>query len=301
MQLQTAKFTAKDAGFFGVGLSVVGARKWLDASRDGALLAHDLLEHVNGIEAIGTVHDELTALGAYWYVRGQHGQVNGEDRTIDPIEPLSREVARQIGLCTPYGARFSKAAVWRAVSDAEREAPGPWDQALCRVANSAPGFSPVSKAFVTQRADDALHYMRRGARLASEKYGDAFGVNRLFWKISHALQPHANGASMGEEFEMAYSLESVVVRRTREAKPILRYTAFYGDATTVDSDLVASMAKLKEVMSAARVWKKTGTMSGGTAVQLQNMPRIEATAKTYSAKVHGPKHAQRNVYKEARA
>lgn len=42
---------------------------------DGVLIAHDLLEHQNGLSEIGTVWDELEALGGIWQVRGRTGDM----------------------------------------------------------------------------------------------------------------------------------------------------------------------------------------------------------------------------------
>ena len=41
----------------------------------GILVAHDLIEHVNGIEMIGGLGDELMALGGIWETRGQWGDM----------------------------------------------------------------------------------------------------------------------------------------------------------------------------------------------------------------------------------
>lgn len=50
-------------------------RAWGDDQEwmNGRLLAHDVVEHVNGYRNIGTVEDELQALGASWYTRGRWG------------------------------------------------------------------------------------------------------------------------------------------------------------------------------------------------------------------------------------
>ena len=39
----------------------------------GNLAAHDIVEHLDGVENIGPVEDELQALAAVWYCRGQFG------------------------------------------------------------------------------------------------------------------------------------------------------------------------------------------------------------------------------------
>jgi hypothetical protein len=46
-------------------------------SSSGMLVAHDILEHQNGIKSIGSIGDELEALGGMWYVRGRFGSLGG--------------------------------------------------------------------------------------------------------------------------------------------------------------------------------------------------------------------------------
>lgn len=43
------------------------------SSNDPLLLAHDFLEHPNGLDSIGSIDDEMQALGGIWFVRGQFG------------------------------------------------------------------------------------------------------------------------------------------------------------------------------------------------------------------------------------
>lgn len=65
------------------------------ADRDGTLIAHDLLEHVNGAANIGTVWDELEALGAIWYVRARHGDLlTGRPNYHSPESNLASDVSR---------------------------------------------------------------------------------------------------------------------------------------------------------------------------------------------------------------
>lgn len=41
----------------------------------GMMIAHDVMEHINGFHRMGPVWDELEALGAIWQVRGRHGSL----------------------------------------------------------------------------------------------------------------------------------------------------------------------------------------------------------------------------------
>jgi len=50
------------------------------AATEGELIAHDILEHQNGLSAIGSVDDELEALGGLYFVRGWSGQLRRDGR-----------------------------------------------------------------------------------------------------------------------------------------------------------------------------------------------------------------------------
>lgn len=78
-----------------LGLKVDGVRTFdgMVATMDGRLIAHDIVEHQNGPGEIGSVWDELQALGGLWYTRGQFGEiVSGRGDYMDPFDVISREV-----------------------------------------------------------------------------------------------------------------------------------------------------------------------------------------------------------------
>lgn len=51
---------------------------------DGYLLAHDIVEHVNGINEIGGIGEELQALGGFWRTRGQYGDIRRDRSQYNP-------------------------------------------------------------------------------------------------------------------------------------------------------------------------------------------------------------------------
>lgn len=90
-------FKDDNTGELGFGLTDMPRHEQTNAATDGALIAHDLIEHVNGAEAIGSIDDELEALGAIWYVRGQHGELfrNREVRSAYTVfENIGSDIAR---------------------------------------------------------------------------------------------------------------------------------------------------------------------------------------------------------------
>jgi len=71
-------------------------------STAGYMLAHDLFEHVNGIDRIGSVGDEIEALGAMYFVRGWNGNVfDGSEephhrrRYISPEQDIASDIEQQ--------------------------------------------------------------------------------------------------------------------------------------------------------------------------------------------------------------
>ena len=64
------------------------------------LIAHDIIEHVNGIDQIGGIGEELQAMGGLWNTRGQWGVL---DR--DSYSPYSAEQSVGYEICE-LGRRF---------------------------------------------------------------------------------------------------------------------------------------------------------------------------------------------------
>lgn len=61
----------------------------LSFTTSGILIAHDLVEHVNGMSSIGSISDELEACGGVWFVRGQN-------YAISQYHPPHHDVASDI-------------------------------------------------------------------------------------------------------------------------------------------------------------------------------------------------------------
>ncbi len=66
------------------------------AAFDGLVVAHDVMEHLNGPEKIGSVWDEFIALGAMWFIRGS--SLGGP--IYSPTDSLMEEIKR--AACTYF-------------------------------------------------------------------------------------------------------------------------------------------------------------------------------------------------------
>jgi len=104
-----------------LGLIVDGLKQLSNefmATTEGLIIAHDLIEHQNGIKAIGSIDDELEALGACWWIRGQWGLLR-EGSYNSPEEGLARDVGH-------LGEIFCRGVEFRTY--VPRTRPGEWNE-----------------------------------------------------------------------------------------------------------------------------------------------------------------------------
>lgn len=66
----------RELGELGLMLETTRMIEYPMVATSGLLVAHDILEHQRGADKIGTIGDELVALGGVWYVRGRWGEIS---------------------------------------------------------------------------------------------------------------------------------------------------------------------------------------------------------------------------------
>lgn len=265
--MQTVRLKVK-GGMFSLGLIAEDMRNWLDPASSGDIVAHDALEHCNGYKAIGSVHDELQALGAITFVRaGQY-----------PPITLGREAARQVAH-TLENRRlgFQKRAVWRPVVDAERETACANDAELISIVVHARTAESKHVATLAERGDDILHYLRMGWRKTQERFGTPTAAREQFNAIHNAVDPWTWDLRLGEKYDLTWGDGKATCVRVGEAQrqgpvqPSVKRLFIYKDESFTTH--VAKIAALK----GAKVAKTVST-----------------------AKRYGPENMQRNVYREGR-
>lgn len=168
-------------GELGLALAAVDIPDQPMVDVDGINIAHDIVEHVNGFARIGTIADELEALGAIWYVRGQWGRLCGER---EPELGIARDVTRMwedyaAGVCFPTEHALAKKTRRHCYAE----------DALRTIIAEA-GLPREAKRY----ADAVLILMRTGYAKARRKYEPRgrFFANSLFWSIQEAVAPHAS-------------------------------------------------------------------------------------------------------------
>lgn len=205
-------FRDDNTGEVGLGFAGVARHDEMNAASEGLLIAHDLIEHVNGLAAIGGIDDELEALGGIWYVRGQHGELRrGFDRAsiYSIAENIAGDVTRMFRDWVYQDCPQMKyLPVTRAVT-AEQDIA---DTLEASDESYLDNFDDDQKAEARSKwpayRAEALVRMRAGyskARRKWERHG-RYAANTQFWAIAKAVDDAIKFGDMfeGSRFTLRY-------------------------------------------------------------------------------------------------
>lgn len=176
------------------------------ADLEGRLIAHDLIEHVNGHRNIGSVGDELEALGAVWFTRGHLSDITRGKYAgyYTPESSLSTDIAEMyryyrymgFGMPVPYMS---------AEENLEEPMRAMMREAIEHIKAESDNFR--------QERDDVgrflfavRHFMRSGyCKQATRHDGNEYQANNMFWSIAAAVEDVAKHVEYeGQEFALEY-------------------------------------------------------------------------------------------------
>lgn len=181
----------------------------LNIATSGDLIAHDIVEHVNGIEAIGTRGDELMALGAMWHVRGKYGDITRDPNrySYTPFETLVADLHREWldYVAGSYDFGIPLAHLKRRNIDDE-ELPvikDALDEVRGTILNEAKEEPDWDMDELEPFLDMALTLICEGY-YRSEQKGDGKERNELFWAIHNELQGKLQYGDYGDVIYLSY-------------------------------------------------------------------------------------------------
>lgn len=199
------------------------------AANEGLLIAHDLLEHQQGLQRIGSIGDELIACGGIWYVRGQHADIrrDGMGSALSTEENVAGDV---VNMGQMYVTNEQQMLHIRPPS---RKPACEADESIDEVIRcSREGLKgelecsyPDGETYDIARREKYLKLagwlMRRGYNMARRRFerGDRsrYYANTMFWNIAEAVDQHCRHLEYeGQRFRLCYGGDGALCKEIWE-------------------------------------------------------------------------------------
>lgn len=174
------------------------------AASTGDLVAHDLIEHVNGMEKIGSIGDELMALGGIWHTRGRHGDMWRNSQSIaTPYEDMASDIAN-MGRDYVLGKKFN--------FPVPNTKPHIIDDDITDMFDCVKwqdNLEPDERNY--QRESDYLkatrHFIRRGYNMQCKRFGTGSLSNTIYRVIEETVNKSMNWVEFeGQQFILNWSI-----------------------------------------------------------------------------------------------
>jgi hypothetical protein len=176
-------------------------------ANESSLIAHDLLEHVNGLGKIGSLDDELEALAGVWFIRGQHGNLrrDGGGSRYTPQDNIASDVLNMARIYN-NGVNFrTKVPKTKACSEDDNfnEIIQKAKDDVCDEIDS----DDINQARLDVYFNACLHYMRKGWAKVQRRFkrysSNQFYANNLFWNIEQALRDYMQPYYEGQQLKLS--------------------------------------------------------------------------------------------------
>ena len=179
-------------------------------ANEGLLIAHDIIEHVNGLSKIGTIADELQAIAGVWLTRGQHGEIR-RDRQGSNINPCDNVLSDVFNMFTMVASGQSSLITRKKPKQLHEDLEWIGDSlsvSKLREYYESEYDETVSKSDAKDYLNTTLYHMTLGcdqwykthADIIAE-YGE-WGVNQMFWNIADELEPHTKHVEGYEKLQV---------------------------------------------------------------------------------------------------
>lgn len=193
------------------------------ADRDGILLAHDLLEHQNGLDGIGPIWDELQALGGLWFVRGRYGDfMTDRPSYYSPEYNVASDISRMWeDLCNcdypEHETMLGRHKLNTRPHDYDEEFGFIIEEARSQIADMMDSQEDKNWAIDMRKRmlEASLHHLRIGFRKAERRYakGGQYYATNMFRHVRDAVRTaHKMVEFEGQEFILGYSADGATVR-----------------------------------------------------------------------------------------
>lgn len=204
-----------ETGELGLKIDGVPSIDYPMVATEGLLIAHDLIEHQQGLRKIGTIGDELIALGGIWYTRGRWSDISrdGGGSMHAPEVHIASDVThmgRQYVTGYNYGSRLHAKIPKRAPEcDAAEVFRDVLRYALRDLREELRG-EDYDRRRLALYLRYAYRLMCKGYNMARRRFegklkASHYYANVIFWEIAEAVEPYARHCEYeGQRFRLSY-------------------------------------------------------------------------------------------------
>jgi len=158
----------------------------------GRSLAHDVVEHPNGIEQIGGVGDELEACGAIWYTRGHLHDMERPVRSIyTPEQSMGYELSTNFTYWWQRGCEFEMPVPRSQPSSFDCDLRSIIREGIIAIRDELKYEDEEYRATTKDIAifmSGAKHFMRSGIAKQQVRFPEnQWEANAVFWNLSEAV------------------------------------------------------------------------------------------------------------------
>ena len=214
MRYLTLKYGEDSEGMLGLNIVGMPMISYPMAAGEGLLIAHDILEHQNGVKSIGSIGDELEALGGIWFVRGSVGELRRDNMgsMYTPEESLATDVANMARMFivgdVPLRVKVKNTrphdedGIFNAIIEIAKES---------TKEELAYEDGDIDYKLFNEYFDATLHLLRTGYMKAQRRFGCNYKANTMFWNIAEQVDVILKYAEYeGQEFRLGYDSNRAV-------------------------------------------------------------------------------------------
>lgn len=185
--------------------------------QDGILIAHDIVEHQNGIDSIGPIWDELQALGGIWHARGRWGDMMKQSMhscAVNAASDLTR-MARDLAYSDSWFDQMGRDIVTRA-----HDHDDDFKEIIEIARHDIPAELDDDCALDIDRyLQQSLSHMRIGFRKCNKRFGDRFASNKQMRAIAKEVARAVQWIDYeGQEFRLLWGNGECCIREIYDSE-----------------------------------------------------------------------------------
>jgi len=201
----------EDQELGGLGFKIRGSKfcNGMFTAQEGLIVAHDLIEHQQGVAKIGSIGDEMIALGGICYTRGHIADLSRDGRgsMYSPEENIASDIIHMGRLYFDNDVPMRQKSKRMRSDYLSDFIDGVIDYA--REGIRAELDEQPGQYLIEQYLEECALLMQEGVVLADRRFKDTHTANNMFWGIRESVQDCIDQMEYeGQTFRLSYDRNS---------------------------------------------------------------------------------------------